>query len=97
MPRTTPFATEVTVPASQTDFVLLAAKPGRTISVESFRASRGATTTLRTKPAGAGSNLTSQKWSKHGDPPIVANAGDALTVSTGAGVPVTVQISITEA
>lgn len=96
MPTTSPFAVEVTVPANQTDYVLYAGKPGRTINVENFQAGRGATTTLRTKPAGAGSNLTTRKWSKQGEAALMTAAGDALTVTTGAGSPVRVQFTVTE-
>ena len=96
MPATSPFAIEATVPASTTDYVLFAAKSGRTIQVEEFVAGRGATTTLRSKPAGAASNLTTRKWSKQGDTALTTVAGEALTVSTGSGSPVLVRVVITE-
>lgn len=96
MPNTAPFAIEAIVPANQTDYVLYAAKPGRTIQVEEYVAGRGASTALRSKPAGAATNLTSRKWSKQGDVPLSTVAGEALTVSTGAGLPVAVRIVVTE-
>lgn len=92
------------IAASQTDTALVAAVPGKIIRVLSFIVQAGGvatTVTFRSKPSGAGSDISMQFQNganggvaaTHNDNGwFETNSGEGLSVSTGAGSTTGVQI-----